>query len=101
MRLHRWHCHEAARAEADLSVLDINSAENQKWGIAIQERFGGVHGGKFGKRRQYQFRLVEFTCGALGTDQNSAPYIKRRESQGDTQLSVLKVQWALAETGIA
>ena len=20
---HRWHCHEAARAEADLSILDI------------------------------------------------------------------------------
>jgi hypothetical protein len=60
--------------------------ENQKW--EIQERFGGVHGGKFGKRRQYQFRLVELTCGTLGTDQNSAPYIKRWESQRETQLSV-------------
>jgi hypothetical protein len=39
----------------------------------------GVHGGKFGKRRRYQFRLVELTCRALGTDQNSTPYIIRRE----------------------
>ena len=54
-----------------------HSAENQKWGI--QERFRGVHGGKFGKRRQYQFRFVELTCGALGTDQNSTPYIIRWE----------------------
>jgi hypothetical protein len=23
IQLHRWHCHEAARAEADLSILDI------------------------------------------------------------------------------
>ncbi len=68
-----------------------HSAENQKWGI--QERFDGVHGGKFGKRRQYQFRLLEFTCGALGTDQNLAPHIKRRESQGDTQLSVPKITY--------
>jgi hypothetical protein len=64
-----------------------HSAENQKWGIL--ERFGGVNGGKFGKRRQYQFHLVELTCGAFGTDQNLAPYIKRRESQRETQLSVL------------
>jgi hypothetical protein len=53
-------------------------------------RARGVHGGKFGKRRQYQFRLVELTCGALGTDPNSAPDIKRRESQRETQLSVLE-----------
>ncbi len=65
-----------------------HSAENQKWGI--QEHFCGVHGGKFGQRRQYQFRLVELTCGALGTDQNSASHIIRRESKGDTQLSVLR-----------
>jgi hypothetical protein len=23
IQLHRWHCHKAARAEADLSILDI------------------------------------------------------------------------------
>ena len=39
-----------------------------------QERFPGVHEGKFGTRRQYQFRLVGLTCGALGTDQNSTPH---------------------------
>ncbi len=89
VRSHRWHCHKAARVEADLSKLGRHSAENQKWGIqVIQERFRGVHGGKFGKRRQYQFRLAELTCRALGTDQNSTPYIIRRKSQGDTQLSV-------------
>jgi hypothetical protein len=86
MRSHRWHCHEAATAEADLSELGRHSAENQEWGILW---WCGVNGGKFGKRRQYQFRLVELTCGALGTDQNSAPYIKRRESQRETQLSVV------------
>ncbi len=32
------------------------------------------------KRRQYRFQVVELTCGALGTDQNSAPHIIRRES---------------------
>jgi hypothetical protein len=56
----------------------------------IQERFGGVHGGKFEERRQYQFHLVELTCRALGTDQNSTPYIIRRESQRETQLSDLE-----------
>jgi hypothetical protein len=42
--------------------------------------------------RQYQFRLVVLTCGALGTDQNSTPYMIRRESQGDTQLSVIRAR---------
>ena len=60
-----------------------HSAENQKWGI--QERFGSVHGGNFGKRKQNQVRLVELTC------QNSTPYIIRRENQGDTQLSMVGV----------
>ena len=41
-------------------------------------------------RKQYQFRLVELTCGALGTDHNSTPYIIRRGSQGDIQLSVVE-----------
>jgi hypothetical protein len=72
------------------SQQNRHSAKNQKWGI--QERFGSVHGGKFEERRQYQFCLVEFTCGALGTDQNSTPYIIRRESQRETQLSVPSVQ---------
>ncbi len=35
------------------------------------------------------FRSVELTCAALGTDQILAPYIKRQESQRETQLSVL------------
>jgi hypothetical protein len=69
------------------SQQNRHSAENQKWGV--QECFGGVHGRKFEERRQYQFRLVEFTCGALATDQNSTPYIIRRESQRETQLSVV------------
>ncbi len=44
VRQHRWHCHEAARA-ANLSVLDIlRKIRSGGW---IQERFGGVHGGKF------------------------------------------------------
>ena len=47
MRSHRWHCHEAATAEADLSELGRHSAENQKWGIL--ERFGGVHERKKGR----------------------------------------------------
>jgi hypothetical protein len=66
---HRWHCHKAARAEADLSVLPRHSAENQKW-----EHFGSVHRGKFKKRRQYQFGVLELTCEVLGTDQNLAPH---------------------------
>ena len=84
MRSHRWHCHEAARADDDLIELDI--LQRIRSGGWIQER--GVHGGKFEKRSQYQFRFVEFTCRALGSDQNSAPHIIRRESQRDTQLSV-------------
>jgi hypothetical protein len=48
---------------------------------------GGVRGYN-GGGRQYQFRVVELTCGALGTDQNLTPHIIRLESQGDTQLSV-------------
>jgi hypothetical protein len=51
------------------------------------ERFGGVHGGKFGKRRQYQFQLVEPTCMAFGTDLNLAPCIIRRESKQNRSLS--------------
>ena len=48
VRWHRWHCHEAARAEDDLSELDI-MRRKKKWGI--QEGFDGVHGGKFEERR--------------------------------------------------
>ncbi len=48
VRLHRWHCHEAARVEDDLSELDI-MRRKKKWGI--QERFDGVHGEKFEERR--------------------------------------------------
>jgi hypothetical protein len=40
--------------------------------------------------RLNQFRVLELTCGALGTDQNLAPHIKRQESQGNTQLSVMR-----------
>ena len=78
VRSHRWHCHEATRADDDLIELDI--LRRIRSGGWIQERFRGVHGGKFEERRQYQFHLVEFTCGALGTDQNSAPHIITRES---------------------
>ncbi len=56
--------------------------------MGVLERFGGVHGGKFGKRRQYQFRLVELTCGALGTNQNSAPHITRRERQREAHIGL-------------
>ncbi len=85
VRLHRWHCHKTAMAEADLSELDI-----------LQRiRSGGSFGGAVSREENlgrkdntYQFCLVELTCMALGTDQNSPPYIKRRESQRETQLSV-------------
>jgi hypothetical protein len=87
VRLHRWHCQEAATAK-----LGRHSAENQKWKWGI---LWWCHGGKFGKRRQYQFRLVELTRGALGTDQNSAPYIKRRESQREAQLSMVVAEKVL------
>ena len=64
------------------SLRARHSAENQKWGIwsAFEN---------FEEESKYQFRLVELTCGALGTNQNSAPHINRRESQRETQLSVV------------
>ena len=51
----------------------------------------GVHGDKFEEESKYQFRVVELTCRALGTNQNSAPHINRRESQRETPLSVARV----------
>ncbi len=36
-----------------------------------------------------QFLSVELTCATLGSDQILTLFIKRRESQGDTQLSVV------------
>jgi hypothetical protein len=46
-QLHCWHCHKAARAEANWVALC------------------GVHVGKSGKRGQYLFQSVEPTCAAL------------------------------------
>ncbi len=38
-----------------------------------------------------QFLSVELTCATLGSDQNLTLFIKRRESQGHTQLSMFAV----------
>ncbi len=57
---HRWHCHEAARAEADLSVLSIPPRIGS----------GGSDGGpqrKIWEEKSVLFRSVELTCVALGT----------------------------------
>jgi hypothetical protein len=87
-----WHCHEAARAEANLSVLGILPRIRIGGSDGVEVVLCGVHGGKFGKRGHYLFQSVEPTCTALGTDQISTPYNKRQESQRETQLSV--VTWS-------
>jgi hypothetical protein len=85
------HCHKAARAEANLSVLGnlprIGSGGSNRFKVVLCS----VHRGKFGKSGQYLFQSVEPTCVALGTDHISTPYNKRQESQRETQLSVLKL----------
>jgi hypothetical protein len=53
IQLHRWHCHEAARAEADLIVLSIPPRIGSGGSDGVKAALCGVHRGKFGKRRQY------------------------------------------------
>jgi hypothetical protein len=53
IQLHCWHCHEAARAEADLSVLSIPPRIGSGGSDGVEAALCGVHRGKFGKRRQY------------------------------------------------
>jgi hypothetical protein len=84
-----WHCHIAARAKADLSILGIPPRIGSGGSNGVKVVLCGVHRGKFGKRGQYLFRSVKPTCAALSTDQISTPYNKRRESQRETQLSVV------------
>jgi hypothetical protein len=44
--LHRWHCHKAARAKADLSVLDIlrrirSGGSRSAFAVSKEEKLGG------------------------------------------------------------
>ena len=87
----RWHCHKAARAEADIIVL----------GILLRIGWGGSDRAKARKRcprrkvweeSKVLFRSVELPYVALGTDQISTLYIKRWESQRESQLSKLPPQ---------
>jgi hypothetical protein len=47
------HCHEAARAEADLSILGIPPRIRSGESDGVKAALCSVHGGKFWKRRQY------------------------------------------------
>jgi hypothetical protein len=47
------HCHEAVRAEVDLSVPGIPPRIGSGGSDGVEAALCGVHGGKFGKRRQY------------------------------------------------
>ncbi len=44
VRSHRWHCHEAARAEADLSELDIlrriRNGGSSTFAVSTEENLG-------------------------------------------------------------
>jgi hypothetical protein len=53
IQLYRWHCHKAARAEANLSVLGIPPGIGSGRSSGVKAAPCGVHGGKFRKRRQY------------------------------------------------
>ena len=50
---HCWHCHEAARAEADLNVLSIPPRIGSGGSDGVEAALCSVHGGTFGMRRQY------------------------------------------------
>jgi hypothetical protein len=50
---HHWHCHKAARAEANLNVLSIPPRIGSGGSDGFEAALCGDHGGKFGKRRQY------------------------------------------------
>ncbi len=80
--------HEAAMAEADLSVLSIPPRIGSSGSDGVEAALCSVHGGKPGKSGHYLFQSVEPTCVALGTYQILAPHIKRQENQIETQLSV-------------
>ena len=88
---HRWHCHEAARAEADLSVLGILrriKVARRSDGVKGRERFGmsteedlGNEASTSSDRRAYM-RSIRY-------NQKTTPCIKWREKIRETQLSVI------------
>ncbi len=61
---------KAARAEADLSILGILPRIESGGSDGVEAVLCGVHGGKFGRRGQYQFQSVENTCAAIRPDFN-------------------------------
>jgi hypothetical protein len=46
IQLHHWHCHEAARAEANLSVLSILPRIGSSGSDGVEAALCGVHKGK-------------------------------------------------------
>ncbi len=91
IQLHRWHCREAARAEANLSILDIPPTLHVSHTNSVAPLGGTLRcpPRKIWEERTVPVPISRAYMRRLSTDQNTTSHIKRRENQRDTQLSVL------------
>jgi len=85
---HCWHSHEAARTKGR-SQRSRHSTENHQKSrrdpIELRaESALAVHGGRFGKRGQYQLPIVEPTCAAFGTTKKQPRALGRNSLHTDT-----------------